>query len=130
MLAQADNPEIRLFRMKSMGHNNIIGDDPELKITVSHAKPFSPGKYGKPLDGFVISQRIHPTTAPIKTGPQFYWAKTEMTDDTVTVWHPEVKNPRKVQYNWSHYPLGYLANEAGLPASCFELMLEPGDQSY
>ena len=68
--------------------------------------------------------RYDPTIAPVKTGPKFYWAKTEMTDNIVTVWHPEVKNPKKVQYNWSHYPLGYLANEAGLPASCFELKLE------
>ena len=49
------------------------------------------------------------------------WAKAKITDnDSVLVWHPEIKAPDEVRYAWAQNPAqANLYNKAGLPTSVF-----------
>ncbi|TWU36497.1 hypothetical protein Q31b_47780 [Novipirellula aureliae] len=53
---------------------------------------------------------------------QWVWAKAEITGpDSVTVWHPQIKQPTEVRYAWAaNADLANLYNKAGLPASMFK----------
>ena len=55
-------------------------------------------------------------------GEHFVWANAEVKGDTVRVWSEQVSNPTVVRYAWSDNPeTANLYNEAGLPATPFEL---------
>lgn len=66
--------------------------------------------YNEPLTGFAIAGEDR----------QWHWANAKIVDaDTVEVWHPEIKKPLAVRYNWANNPQGTLYNEAYLPAYPF-----------
>lgn len=53
---------------------------------------------------------------------KWFWAdKAQISGESVIVSCSAVKNPVKVRYNWSNFPLGNLFSKAGLPAAPFEL---------
>lgn len=56
----------------------------------------------------------------------FHWAKARILHDALLVWSEQVPKPRTVRYAWADNPaLANLTNGAGLPASPFELSLDP-----
>ena len=57
---------------------------------------------------------------------QFNWAKAEIVDNQIVVWHPEIDNPIAVRYAWASNPVCNLVNSAGLPASPFRTDNWPG----
>lgn len=52
---------------------------------------------------------------------EFVRAKAEIRDDAVIVSSPQVASPKRVRYAWTPYPTATLFNQAGLPASPFEI---------
>jgi sialate O-acetylesterase len=48
------------------------------------------------------------------------WAKAEIINDQVKVWHDHIPNPMYVRYNWADNPDGNLYNKEGLPAAGFK----------
>lgn len=65
------------------------------------------------LEGFAISG----------ADGHFHWAQARVVDgQKVEVWHPEIAAPLWVRYGWDDNPASAnLRNEAGLPASPFEM---------
>jgi sialate O-acetylesterase len=51
---------------------------------------------------------------------KFMWAKAEIINDQVKVWHDHIPNPMYVRYNWADNPDGNLYNKEGLPAAGFK----------
>ena len=51
---------------------------------------------------------------------KFLWAKAEIINDKIRVWHPDIPNPVSVRYAWANNPVtANLVNDEGLPASPF-----------
>jgi len=51
---------------------------------------------------------------------KFVWAKANIENNSVVVWHDEIPNPLYVRYAWADNPFGAnLCNKEGLPASPF-----------
>lgn len=73
--------------------------------------------YREPLTGFAIAG----------ADKKWHWAQAKITGpDTVEVWHPEVKEPLAVRYNWADNPQGTLFSEMYLPAYPFRTDDWPG----
>lgn len=73
--------------------------------------------YREPLTGFAIAG----------ADKKWRWAQAKITGpDTVEVWHPEVKEPLAVRYNWADNPQGTLFSEMYLPAYPFRTDDWPG----
>ncbi len=51
----------------------------------------------------------------------FVWADARIEGETVLVSHPAVRHPVVIRYGWADNPVCNLFNEAGLPASPFEV---------
>ncbi len=76
--------------------------------------------YNEPLRGFAICG----------SDKKWVWAQCRLVDkdsqgnplpvkDTVEVWHPDIKEPAAVRYNWADNPQGNLYNNVYLPANPF-----------
>jgi len=56
---------------------------------------------------------------------RFKWAEAVIEKNKVIVWNNEILRPVKVRYAWDDNPQGVnLKNNAGLPASPFQMTLE------
>ncbi len=53
---------------------------------------------------------------------RFRWAEARIEGNQVIVWHPDITQPKRLRYGWSHNPVkANLYNKEGLPASAFEI---------
>lgn len=50
---------------------------------------------------------------------KFVPARAKIQGKTVTVWHPEIENPRAVRYAWANSPVANIVNGAKLPLAQF-----------
>jgi sialate O-acetylesterase len=55
------------------------------------------------------------------TDRKFVWADARIDGETVLVSSPSVRHPALIRYGWADNPVCNLFNDAGLPASPFEI---------
>jgi sialate O-acetylesterase len=91
-------------------------EDGRMVLRFEHADGGLQTADGGPLEGFCVAGEDR----------KFRWAKAEIRDGAVVVWHPEVKEPAAVRYAWADNPAANLVNGAGLPASPFRTDDWPG----
>jgi len=71
------------------------------------------------LDTHFISKRELKGFAICGTDKKFKWAKAEIQNNKVTVFHPNIKPPVAVRYAWANFPICNLYNKEGFPAVPF-----------
>ena len=112
---------LALNALKNTYEKDIVGSGPRYKsmkikgnkiiLSFDHTGSglMTTSKYGN-LEGFEIAG----------ADQKFYFAKSEITGNSVVVWSPDVKSPKAVRYGWSDSPVdANLYNKEGLPASPF-----------
>ena len=89
----------------------FAGSQPEagkIRLSFRHAEGMKASDGGK-LKGFAIAGEA----------TKFVWAETEIQQDHIIVWSPQVPKPVAVRYAWADNPECNLVNAVGLPASPF-----------
>lgn len=92
----------------------VVGDNVRLKFKYADGGLVS--KDGVPVKGFAVAG----------ADGKFVWAEAKIEGEGVVVSSNNVKSPTRVRYAWADNPECNLCNKAGLPASPFEMPVQPG----
>lgn len=80
---------------------------PRLLVEFHHTAEGLKTADGEALRGFAIAGEDQ----------KFLWGEAVIEGNAVHVWHPDIKTPVAVRYDWAPNPIGNLVNSAGLPAA-------------
>lgn len=93
-----------------------VREDHRMRIRFSSVGGGLVAKGSEELRGFAVAGEDR----------RFVWAHAAIEDDSVVVWHEDVRDPVAVRYGWASNPVCNLYNQEGLPAAPFRTDDWPG----
>ncbi|BFT31441.1 sialate O-acetylesterase [Alteromonas sp. D210916BOD_24] len=102
--------------------HDVIYTGPEVKSVIREGSAVIIS-FNAADDGLQANTSLNTSFAIAGDDNQFYWANVAITDNKVTLTHPDVSSPKTVRYAWGDNPAAGLYNRAGLPAPPFEQII-------
>ncbi|MDC8832300.1 sialate O-acetylesterase [Alteromonas gilva] len=120
-------------RLALAARNIAYGQDVAYQGPIATKAQFNEGKttvyFDNTVGGLTAASSLRRSFALAGADGQYYWARTVMNKESVTLYSDKVTEPVTVRYGWADNPEPGLYNRAALPAAPFTLSIENAEAS-